>query len=266
MLRHPAVAGQFYTDDPAQLRRELDRFIVSGERRRALGIISPHAGYVYSGAVAGRVFGKVEIPNTVLVLGPNHHGVGAPAALYPAGEWLLPNGRVAIDQRLSELILKHAPFVTEDPTAHRFEHSLEVQVPFLQHENPHVTIAAICLGFSDFRSCSALGNALAAAITEYGDPVLIVASSDMTHYESAAAAKEKDHLALQEIERLDPEALLKTCRARNITMCGVVPATVMLVAAKALGATSAQVISYASSGEVNGDYDRVVGYAAVAVC
>jgi MEMO1 family protein len=265
MVRQPAVAGKFYQADPDHLRRDLDLMIPRGTRRRALGVIAPHAGYVYSGGVAGRLYGAVEVPKAVIVLGPNHHGTGAPAALYPAGAWLTPLGSVPINGRLSKLVLKHAPMVTEDPSAHRLEHSLEVQVPFLKHENPQVTIAALCLSLSDFESCDRLGRGLASAIAEYGEDVLIVASSDMTHYESAASAKAKDGLALSAIARLDPQALLATCLTHRITMCGVIPATVMLVAAKALGATSSEILSYTHSGEVNGDLDRVVGYAAVAV-
>lgn len=265
MVRQPAVAGQFYPGESLSLKRELDRLVSLGESRRVLGVVSPHAGYVYSGKVAGMLFGAIDVPKTVLILGPNHHGVGSPAALYPAGEWLTPLGSVPVNERLNELILNHAPMVALDPVAHRFEHSLEVQVPFLKHRNANLTIAALCLGNLDFGSCRALGEALAAAITEFGEEVLIVASSDMTHYESAASARKKDDLALHELKRLDPEALIKVCRDQRITMCGVIPAAVMLVAAKALGGASVHLLGYANSGEVNGDLDRVVGYAALTV-
>jgi AmmeMemoRadiSam system protein B len=265
MVRQPAVAGKFYTNDPDQLRKDLDSMVPHSEESRAIGIIAPHAGYIYSGKVAGRIYGAVRVPETVLVLGPNHTGVGAPAALSPAGEWLTPLGPVPVNSRLSKLILKHAPLVREDVTAHRFEHSLEVQLPFLQYRNPAVSIAALCLSLPEFDSLSALGEGLARAIVEYQDEVLIVASSDMTHFESARSAKAKDDLALAEVADLNPEALLKVCRERDISMCGVIPSTVMLVAAKALGATTSRLISYATSGEVNGDLQRVVAYAAVTV-
>jgi len=266
MIRHPAVAGQFYTNDPTELRAELAGYIVPQKhRQKAIGIIAPHAGYIYSGNVAGRVYGEVSLPENVIILGPNHHGIGARAALYADGEWLTPLGAVGINNRLAKLIMKNAPLVREDTTAHHYEHSLEVQVPFLQFIRQDITIVPICLGFADFPSCAALGKGIAAAIGAFEGEVLIVASSDMTHYESAASAREKDEEALREITALKPERLLKVCRDREITMCGVIPATVMLVAALALGATQARVVSYATSGDVTGDQRQVVAYAAVAV-
>ena len=265
MVRQPAVAGKFYTDDPDRLREELAGMVPRCEAGRAIGIIAPHAGYLYSGKVAGSVYGSIRVPDAVLIIGPNHTSLGAPAALSPSGEWLTPLGPVPVNSRLSKLILKHASVVREDVAAHRFEHSLEVQLPFLQYRNPKVSIAALCLSLPDYDSLSSLGAGVARALSEYGDEVLIIASSDMTHYETAPAARAKDELALAQVAALNPEALLKVCRERDITMCGVIPATVMLVAAKALGATASRLISYATSGEVNGDLQRVVAYAAVTV-
>ncbi len=266
MVRQPAVAGQFYTGDPTELRAELENFIVfREEKEKALGIIAPHAGYIYSGSVAGQVYGAVEIPATVIILGPNHHGIGARAALYPDGEWVTPLGEVTVNASLSKLVGKHAPLVREDATAHHYEHSLEVQVPFLQYIRPEVTIVPLCLGFGDYGSCAALGSGLAAAVEEFDGEVLIVASSDMTHYESAAAARIKDEDALKHVIELDPEGLLRVCHDKGITMCGVVPATVMLVAALRLGAKKAKLVSYATSGDVTGDKRQVVAYAAVTV-
>jgi MEMO1 family protein len=265
MVRQPAVAGKFYTANPEELRQELAEMVPQGEGEHVLGIVAPHAGYVYSGKMAGKVYGAIKVPNTVLVIGPNHTGMGSLASLWPSGEWLTPLGRVPVNRRLSELILKHTPQVREDVAAHRFEHSLEVQLPFLQYKNPEVSIAALCLSVFDFDSASALGNGIADAIKEYGEEVLIVASSDMTHYESARSAREKDDLALAQIAALDPEQLLKVCREKEITMCGVMPATVMLIAAKKLGATKSRLVGYTNSGEVNGDQQRVVAYAGITV-
>jgi len=266
MVRQPAVAGQFYTGDADALRAELAGYVVHAEKtEKALGIIAPHAGYIYSGSVAGRVYGEVSVPACVIILGPNHHGIGARAALYPDGEWLTPLGAAGINTRLAGLISKHAPLVREDTTAHHYEHSLEVQLPFLQFVRPDVTIVPICLGFGDFASCAALGSGIAKAIAEYESDVLIVASSDMTHYEPAAAARIKDDEALKEVLALNPEGLLKVCRDKGITMCGVIPATVMLVAALQLGARQARLVSYATSGDVTGDNRQVVAYAALTV-
>jgi len=266
MVRQPAVAGQFYSGEAKELRAELDNYVVSAEKtEKALGIIAPHAGYIYSGSVAGRVYGQVAVPSSVIILGPNHHGIGARAALYPEGEWLTPIGTVSVNSRLAGLVIKHAPLVQEDTAAHHYEHSLEVQIPFLQFVRPDVTIVPLCLGFGDYASCAALGSGIAGAIGEYGSEVLIVASSDMTHYESAKAARVKDDKALREILALNPEGLLQVCRDQGITMCGVIPATVMLVAALKLGACRARLVSYATSGDVTGDNRQVVAYAALTV-
>lgn len=266
MIRQPAVAGQFYPGDGTELRADLAALVVPATpREKVLGIIAPHAGYMYSGAVAGELYGRIEIPSTVVVLGPNHNGIGAHSALYPDGEWLTPLGTVAINDRLARLVIKHAPQVEEDSIAHHYEHSLEVQVPFLQHVRPDVTIVPLCLGFGDFARSSSLGLGIARAIREYGEDTLIVASSDMTHYEPAAAAREKDEQAIGEVMALNPEGLVQLCRSKGITMCGVIPTAVMLVAALELGATRAELVRYATSGDVTGDNRQVVAYAALTV-
>lgn len=266
MQRQPAVAGQFYPGNREQLACELMEMIQdTAEKKRAFGIIAPHAGYIYSGAIAGKVYGIIEIPQTVLIIGPNHHGQGTAAALYPSGEWLTPLGPVTINTRLNDCISRHTPFVQTDQLAHAREHSLEVQVPFLQSLRSDVTISALCLGHGDYQALRQIGEGIAAAITEYGEDVLIVASSDMTHYESAAMARKKDHLALDRVLAFDPEGLLSVCSSEGITMCGVVPAAIMLTAAASLGATKAELVAYGSSGDVTGDNSQVVGYASVLV-
>ena len=266
MVRKPAVAGQFYPGNADELRDELQEFVSSKSgAEKALGIIAPHAGYIYSGLVAGKVYSEVAVTGSVIILGPNHHGIGARTAIYPDGEWITPLGSVEIDSSLAALIKKHAPQVEEDTVAHLHEHSLEVQLPFLQFVRPDLSIVPLCLGFSDLASCTALGRGIAKAIRESGRDVLVVASSDMTHYESASSARAKDDEALKEILALNPEGLLKVCRARGITMCGVIPATVMLVAALELGAKNARLVSYATSGDVTGDNRQVVAYAALTV-
>lgn len=266
MQRQPAVAGRFYPAKPDQLRSELAAMIpFSDAKQRVVGIISPHAGYVYSGAIAGKLFSVISIPPTVLVLGPNHHGTGAGAALYPDGDWLTPLGSVPINSRLNSLISRHCPLVAHDTLAHRFEHSLEVQIPFLQAVRPDVTMAALCLSHGSYAPLHEIGQGIAAAIREYGEDVLILASSDMTHYESAQTARRKDMLALERVLALDAEGLLLVCRSERITMCGAIPAAVMLVAAKSLGASRAELVAYGTSGDVSGDDRQVVGYAAVTV-
>ena len=266
MQRQPAVAGQFYPDSENKLRDELSRLIPENRSpQRVKGVISPHAGYVYSGAIAGKLFSQVTIPATVLIIGPNHHGTGAAAALYPDGEWLTPLGAVTINSRLNSLLLRYTPYIQPDVVAHQLEHSLEVQLPFIQYLRPAVTIAAICLGHGDYVQLRDIGHGIAAAISEYGEDVLIVASSDMTHYESAVSARLKDEIALERALALDGKGLLEVCRSRRITMCGVVPATVMIEAVLKMGAAKAELVAYGNSGDVTGDNGQVVGYAAVAV-
>lgn len=266
MQRQPAVAGQFYPGSEDKLRDTLSR-LMAGKRspQQVKGVISPHAGYVYSGAIAGTLFSQVTIPPTVLIIGPNHHGTGAAAALYPDGEWLTPLGAVAINSRLNSLLLRHTPYIRSDSVAHQLEHSLEVQLPFIQYLRPDVTISAICLGHGDYAQLRDIGQGIAAAISEYGEEVLIVASSDMTHYESAVSARLKDEIALERALALDGKGLFDVCHSRRITMCGVVPATVMIEAALQLGATKAELVAYGTSGDVTGDDLQVVGYAAVTV-
>jgi len=264
MQRYPAVADQFYPGNERQLRTDLSRLLPeSSSKKRVKGIISPHAGYVYSGSIAGKVYSQVEIPATVLIIGPNHHGAGAAAALYPDGEWLTPLGPLPVNSRLNALLLHHVPYLQSDTVAHQKEHSLEVQVPFLQYLRPDVSISALCLGQGDYSSLQQIASGIAAAIREYGEDVLIVASSDMTHYESADEARRKDEAALEKVLALDARGLLETCRSRRITMCGVMPSVVMMEASLQLGALKAEIVAYGTSGDVTGDNRQVVGYAAV---
>jgi MEMO1 family protein len=266
MQRQPAVSGQFYPGSEDKLRAALSQMIPENTSpKRVKGIISPHAGYVYSGAIAGQVYSRITIPDTVLIIGPNHHGTGAAAALYPDGEWSTPLGPVSINSRLNSLLLQHGPHLKSDSIAHQHEHSLEVQLPFIQYLRPDVNISALCLGHGDYLPLRDIGQGIAAAIMEYGEEVLIVASSDMTHYESVDSARRKDHQALERVLALDGKGLLEICHSRGITMCGVVPATVMIEAVLQLGATEAELVAYGTSGDVTGDSDQVVGYAAVTV-
>lgn len=235
------------------------------ERARARGVVVPHAGYVYSGAVAGEVFSSVELPDRHVIFCPNHTGLGADAAVMARGSWRMPWGDVPIDEDLAGRLLAASPLLAEDAAAHRREHSLEVQLPFLHRFLPSFRFVPVALSHLSLEECRSLGEAVAAAVAADPLPPLLTASSDMTHYESDAAARKKDEKAIARILALDPEGLYRTVRAERITMCGVIPATVVLFAAKALGATSARLIRYATSGETSGDYDQVVGYAGLAV-
>jgi MEMO1 family protein len=262
MERESAVAGRFYPAEPARLTADLARYLAVDEPSRpALGVLAPHAGYVYSGAIAGAVYARVQIPARVIVLCPNHTGFGRPVSLWPDGAWRTPLGEVPVDEALVSA-LASSPMVDLDRAAHRYEHALEVQLPFLQARRPDVTIAPLCLGPLDLEDCRALGEVVAEAAR---GGALIVASSDMSHYVPAAEAARRDAHALDRLLALDAEGLYATVRREGISMCGVVPATVMLFAASALGATEARLVRYGSSGETNGDLERVVGYAGVTV-
>lgn len=265
MIREPVVAGRFYPAQPEALARQLDGFLDSPTPEPALGVVVPHAGYSYSGAIAGMTFARVAIPQTVVLLGPNHHGLGAPAALWPAGSWRTPLGECAIDAELAQQLLAATPLLQADVVAHRHEHALEVQLPFLQRLNPRVRIVPISVGRLVLADLLALGAAIGRAQAPLAEPPLLVASSDMTHYEPADEARRKDHQALDRVCALDPQGLYRTVRDGRISMCGVLPTVVMLAAALEIGARSAAVVRYGHSGETTGETAEVVGYAGVIV-
>lgn len=268
MSRRPAVADMFYPADRVQLIRQLERFIKpSDSPTKVIAAIAPHAGYMYSGAVAGEVFSRIYVPDTVVILGPNHRGVGSSVSVMALGSWEMPGGMVPVNEKLSRLILgaTEKNGVAEDIHAHAVEHSVEVQIPFLQYIRPDVTIVPIIVSRLTFDRCSQIGVGLAHAVREYGRDVLIVASTDMTHYESHDTAREKDGLAIELILDLDDQGLYGTVFKQGISMCGMMPTTIALSACKALGATGAELIRYATSGEVSGDYGQVVGYAGMIV-
>jgi len=263
----PAVAGQFYPGTASGLSRtlkELTRDVP--EKLAAIAVVSPHAGYVYSGAVAGELFSSVRVPSRAVVFCPNHTGVGADAAIMSRGAWRMPWGDVPVEEGLADRMKAACPLLREDDSAHIGEHSLEVQLPFLHRFRPDVRIVPVALGRLSLDECRSLGEATADAVAGDPEPPLLVASSDMSHYVPDAVARRKDRLAIDRILALDPEGLYRTVRAERISMCGVIPATVVLFAALRLGATSARLVKYATSGDVSRDFDQVVGYAGLAVC
>jgi AmmeMemoRadiSam system protein B len=265
-IRHPAVAGKFYPRDPEKLRTEIETFTASeAPPITALGCIAPHAGYMYSGHVAGAVYARLQLPETFIILCPNHTGMGTPLSVMSEGEWETPLGNVAIDGNLASHLKSRCSALSEDSSAHRYEHAIEVQLPFLQARRQHWTFVPIAVGTGRFEALSSLGEAIAGAIKASGKPVLIIASSDMNHYESDSLTRKKDARALDRILALDPRGLYEVVNNENISMCGYGPAVSMLTGAIILGAKSAELIKYATSGDVSGDRDHVVGYAGVAV-
>jgi AmmeMemoRadiSam system protein B len=228
-------------------------------------VVSPHAGYIYSGDVAGAVLSSIEIPERVIVISPNHTGMGDPAAIMVEGQWQLPTGPIPIDSDLALDLTKECSELHNDYKAHLMEHSLEVQLPFLQCLQPRLKMVPITVSHVRFDICEKIGNAIADVIKKTGEKILIVASSDMTHYEPQEVVKKKDKMAIDKVIALDPKGLLDTCATEKITMCGVVPTAIMLVAAKKLGARKGELVKYATSGDVNKEYSAVVGYAGIIV-
>ncbi len=268
MHRSCAVADQFYPGNPATLEKlvaELTPTYPNEKRQKALAVLSPHAGYVYSGGVAGETLSSVEIPEDVLLMGPNHQGMGAPASLMESGDWAMPMGNVPINETLATFVLEHSNLVEADILAHKFEHSLEVQVPFLQYLQPDLTLTPLVISHFPYNSLHELGKSIAAAIAAFGKPVLMVASTDMTHYESRQQAEKKDKLALDQILSLNPKSLYETVVGNRISMCGIMPSTIALIASLELGASKAEIIRYTDSGEASGDTHQVVGYAGVVI-
>lgn len=266
MKRRPAVAGQFYHSTASKLKSQVEQYIVkNSSKEKAIGIISPHAGLMYSGYVAGAVYSSILFPETFIIIGPNHTGLGANISIMTSGEWEVPTGTFSVDERLGREIIKEAPALSEDAQAHAFEHSIEVQLPFISYFSDTVKIIPIAVMSASLEECRAIGEGIARAVKTAGSDVLIVASSDMSHYVSDSVAKKLDGLAIGEVLKLDPEGLYNTVTAKRISMCGFMPATIMLYAAKALGAAEARLVKYATSGDVSGDYEHVVGYAGVIV-
>jgi AmmeMemoRadiSam system protein B len=265
-LREPAMAGRFYPANPETLRQDVISFLSpKSERVPAMGCLVPHAGYVYSGQVAGAVFSKVEIPSRCIVLCPNHTGQGHPLAIMKEGGWRTPLGTLPVDSDLAEALLLAFPALTEDSTAHRSEHAIEVELPFLQVLRPDLKFVPIAIGTGQLLILEHLGVALARVIEASAVPVLMIASSDMNHYEDDATTRVKDSKAIDKIVALDTSGLYEAIMNESISMCGFGPTVAMLTAAKQLGAKKAELVLYATSGDVSGDREMVVGYAGMIV-
>ncbi len=269
-VRPPAVAGMFYPSGTSQLRRMVDDMLanVDAQPITATAAISPHAGLVYSGQCAAHVWKRVEIPEVVVILAPNHTGVSSNpggASAWNRGAFQTPLGEVPIAEEFLSSLEERCTLVCHDPVAHTREHAIEVQLPFLQTLAPSAKLAPIVVAWDRWETSEDLGTALAQVIAEYPSRVLLVASSDMTHYESAASAERKDRAALDAVERLDGKQLLDVCHREAVTMCGRAPAAIVLEAARQLGAVKADVVDYRHSGWVTGDDSSVVAYAGVVI-
>ncbi len=262
LTREPAVAGQFYPASPRALLSEVSKFIdpYLGEESYAFGVLAPHAGYIYSGAVAGKVYAAVKVPNTVIILNPNHTGFGKRASVWPSGSWITPLGQVPVNAEVAAYLLQESPVLSADTQAHMYEHSGEVHVPFLQYRNPKVSIVPVCLSHLSWDAIESVAEAIAKLEKQMGDDLLVVASSDMNHFEDDQITRKKDRLAIEKFLAMDALGLLDTVRRFDISMCGIYPASVMIESANKIGGISAYEIAYDTSASVSGDFDRVVGY------
>ncbi len=268
MIRLPAVAGRFYPADAGALTQQVETLAGaadSGEKLRARACLVPHAGYMYSGHVAGAVYGKLALPRRYIILGPRHYPQGEALAILSEGVWQTPLGPAQVDILLAAELKRACPMLREDSVAHRAEHSLEVQLPFLQRLVGEFRFVPIALGTVQFSALAELGRAVADVVAAQGEEILIVASSDMNHYEEDELTRVKDRKALDKLLALDPRGLYDTVRREGITMCGYGPAVTMLTAARQLGSTRAELVRYATSGDITGDRDEVVGYAGIVV-
>jgi MEMO1 family protein len=266
MIRQPAVAGQFYPGTAAQLKKMIGSFMDKDiEKSEVIGLLAPHAGYVYSGAVAGKVLSSIKFSDTFIILGPNHTGQGKPYSIMTSGSWKTPLGEVKIDTEMAEKILSVSGYLQEDSLAQMLEHSIEVQVPFLQYLKPNVKIVPIILASGPADTYKKIGLEIVRAFRELKREAVIFASSDMNHYEAQAITTKKDNLAIEAVLSLDTDELLKRIEEQRITMCGYAPAVVLMTAANEIGGARAELVKYQTSGDSSGDYDAVVGYAGIIV-
>ncbi len=268
--RPPAVAGSFYEASPDRLRAQVNDCLHENppvaKKECFIGAVVPHAGLMYSGHVAAAFYALADLPKRFIILCPNHTGLGHPAAINREGDWRTPLGDVPIDARLATKLMAKTRLLAEDWKAHAREHSLEVQLPFLQQLLGNaLTFVPICLATHQVELCEEIGNAIAEVVAGESEPIGILASSDLNHYEDQKTTLRKDQQAIDQVLALDARGLWDTVTQENISMCGFIPTTAMLVAAKKLGATHARLVKHATSGDVNRDYSHVVGYAAILI-
>ena len=289
-VRKPVASGQFYAGSKDSLKKSIEECFLDDRGPMSLpkvtkgdkkikGIVVPHAGYIYSGAIAAhsyKILANNGFADTFIILGPNHTGTGSGVSLMTEGSWLTPLGIVPINEKLSKQLRKG--IIDKDENAHMYEHSIEVQLPFLQYvsENKKFDFIPICMAMQDFDTASEIGETIAEAIKKTNQKIVIVASTDFTHagfnYMTMPPegirvdeyAKKQDNLAINQILNMNPEGLINTVHENNISMCGYGPVAVMMVAAKILGANKAELLKYGTSYEVQPS-SSCVGYGAIAI-
>lgn len=265
-LRLPAVAGMFYPGEAGALRRTLADFFSAAatgpKPQPALAVMCPHAGYIYSGALAAATLAQVAIPKRVALIGPTHQGLAAPAGLSRA-RWRTPLADTPVDTEFADALSAKSPLIAHDEAGHRREHCLEVQLPLLQYLRSDLCIVPLLVSAIPFNMCQEIAAALASAIREAPGETLLFASTDMSHYLPRRQAANLDGLALERVLALDPQGLYETCLKNKISMCGFVAVTIAMLAALELGRVVASLVGYTDSGAASGDVERVVGYAGV---
>ncbi|MFC1624277.1 AmmeMemoRadiSam system protein B [Candidatus Omnitrophota bacterium] len=262
MIRKPVVAGQFYPQAEQTLRKMLSKLIDTGsDKKEAKGVILPHAGYIYSGHVAGLTISKVDVKKTAIILGTNHTGSGRPFSIMTKGSWMTPLGEAKIDVEIAESILKESSLLEDDSLSHLNEHSIEVEIPFLQYLRSDIKIVPIGISARSLKEYQILGKEIAEGFKKIGRTALFVASTDFTHYESKDSAEKKDSLAIEAILAMDEERLFNAVNENDISMCGVAPTCTIISVCKNLGAGKAGLVKYQTSGDITGEDSSVVGYA-----
>jgi AmmeMemoRadiSam system protein B len=266
MIRQAVAAGRFYPGSAAEIREMMTVLIDQKARKEAaIGLLMPHAGYPYSGPVAGATISRVKFRDTFIIMGPSHTGVGRPFSIMTEGAWRTPLGDVEIDAALGKKLIATSDYLQEDTAAHLYEHAVEVQIPFLQYLRPDIKIVPIILAYAPAEVYKAIGKDMAKAIKETKGKAVIIASGDMTHYEPQQIAEEKDKQAIKAMLKLDEDELTRRYQELDISMCAYGPAVSLITAAKELGATKAELVKYQTSGDATGDYSSVVGYAGIII-
>jgi len=266
MVRQPVVSGQFYPGTEKELKGIIERFSPPKPTKASCrGLILPHAGYIYSGKVAVQTVSQALPKKRIIIMGPNHSGFGAEFALWDKGTWEIPFGQIQIDEELANSILAKGNNIQTDYMAHKFEHSIEVELPILYHFFKDFKFVPIACQQASLETYRKVAAQIYEAVKTIKEEVLLVASSDMTHYEPDATARKKDRSAIDSIISLDEEKLLRTVSKENITMCGTAPVAIMISCLKSLEARKAHVALYQTSGDSSGDYSSVVGYAGIVI-
>jgi len=266
MIREPAVSGQFYPSSPEELKSIIRGMIdEKAAKEDVIGYYAPHAGYIYSGPVVGATISRINLKDTFVIMGPSHTGMGAPFSIMTEGKWRTPLGDVEIDTELAKAILANSSYLKVDELAHAQEHSIEVQLPFIQYLRPDIKLVPITISHANAATYRSIGRAIAKAIKDSGKEVVIVASGDMNHYESQKITQTKDRQAIESILKMEAGELLERVRDFKISMCGYGTAACLIYAAKELGNAKAELVKYQTSGDITGDYSAVVGYAGILI-